>query len=389
MTHRIGFNLLWLVPGVVGGSETSTVTTLTALAADRPEDLDHVLYVLAPFVEAHPELAAAFETHVLPLSGRVKGARVLAEQSWLVARSRRDRIDVMHHLGGTVPLTGGPEPLVSIHDLQPFDHPENFHRAKRAWLSLAVPRAVRSAHLVLTPSEWVRGTVLDRFGADPQRVRSVPHGMPPMEGGTPFEVLRRRYDLSGEIVLYPTITYPHKDHVTLVEAFAAVARRHPSSLLVLPGGEAGAEPEVREAIARSGVAARIRRLGAIPRPDVLGLVAAATVVAVPSRYEGFGIPALEAMAHGRPVVATDATALPEVVGEAGLLVPAGDVHGWAEAVSSLLADETRREQLGRAGVQRAQAFSPERNLEGTLDAQRAVLDRRRSGPAIERSRRQG
>ncbi|WP_195210274.1 glycosyltransferase family 4 protein [Actinomarinicola tropica] len=373
MSARVGVNLLWLVPGVVGGSETSTTTFLEALASATPDDLDHVLYVLQPLVDAYPEVVAAVEHRVLPLSGRVKGARVLAEQTWLELQARRDGVALVHHMGGTMPLVGGPPALLSIHDLQPFDHPERFHPAKRAWLSLAVPRAVRRARLVVTPSEWVRGTVIDRFGVSPERVVSVPHGMPPMDEGTPEDALRERYGLAGPLVVYPAITYPHKDHVTLVRAFAAVAARHPDAELVLPGGEAGAEEDVRAAIAASGSAARIRRLGRVPRADVVGLIDAAAVVAVPSRYEGFGIPALEAMARGRALVAADATALPEVVGDGGVLAAPGDVGAWAAALDRLLSDPAERDALGRRGRAVAASFSPERNLASTLAVQRRAL----------------
>lgn len=373
MTARVGINLSWLVPGVVGGSETSTVTFLEALAADRPADLEHVLYVLRPFVDEYPDLAAQLDHRVLPLSGRLKGARVLAEQTWLDLQARRDAVHLVHHMGGTMPLVGGPPAVLSIHDLQPFDHPERFHPAKRAWLSLAVPRAVARARVILTPSEWVKSTVVDRFGADPDLVVAVPHGMPPMDDGTPEEDLRRRYGLDGRLVVYPSITYPHKDHVTLVQAFSAAVVRHPDATLVLTGGEGPSEQEVAEAIA-GGATVRIRRLGRVPRADVVGLVAAATVVAVPSRYEGFGIPALEAMARGRPLVAANATALPEVVEDGGLLVAPGDVDAWADALDRLLDDGELRDALGERARAVVERFSPARNLRATLDAQRRALD---------------
>lgn len=379
MTTRVGLNLLWLVPGVVGGSEVSTITTLEALAGSRPDDLDHVVFALAPFVDAYPEIAGAFETHTVSLSGALKGARVGVEQTWLPVQTRRLGIDAVHHLGGTSTLVGGPPSVLSIHDLQPFDMPANFHPAKRAWLSMAVPRSVRRSRVVLTPSEWVRRTVIDRFGAELDRVRAVPHGLPALDSGTPADELRRRYDLAGDVVLYPTITYPHKDHVTLVRAFSRIAGDRDATL-VLTGGAAGAEDDLREAIAASGVADRIRRTGAVPRADVVGLVDLATVVAVPSRYEGFGIPVLEAMARGRAVVAADAAALPEVVGDGALLVAPGHVDEWASALAGLLDDPDRRADLGRRGRARAGEFTPEANLAATLDAHRAALAGA-SGPA--------
>jgi glycosyltransferase involved in cell wall biosynthesis len=371
---RVGINLLWLVPGVVGGSEISSVTTLQALADAPPGDLEHVLFVLEPFVAQYPQLADAFETHSVGLSGALKGARVGIEQSWLPARARRLGIDAMHHMGGTSTLIGGPPSVVSIHDLQPFDLPANFNPVKRAWLSLAVPRSVRRSRLVLTPSEWVRGTVIDRFGVDPDRVRSVPHGLPELDRGTPEDELRRRYDLRGDVVLYPTITYPHKDHVTLVRAFSRAAHGRDATL-VLTGRPAGAEDDVEQAIAASGAAQRIRRTGSIPRADVAGLVDFAAVVAVPSLYEGFGLPVLEAMARGAAVVVSDATALPEVVGDGGVIVAAGDVDAWAAVLSDLLDEPLRRTALGEAGRRRAADFSPRSNLASTLAAHRDVLGR--------------
>lgn len=374
MTDRIGLNLLWLVPGVVGGSEVSTVTTIQALADDRPDDLEHVLFALESFADRYPDLAGSFETHTVGLRGSLKGARVGVEQTWLPAQTGRLGIDALHHLGGTSTLVGGPPSCLSIHDLQPFDLPEHFHPAKRAWLRAAVPRSIRRSRVVLTPSEWVRETVLERFGTDPERVLCVPHGLPPLDDGTPAQDLHRRFDLHGDVVVYPTITYPHKDHRTLIEAFAQVAVERDATL-VLTGGAAGAEDDVRDAIASSGVGAQIRRTGALPRADVVGLVDLAAVVAVPSRYEGFGIPALEAMARGRALVASDATALPEVVGDGGVLVPAGDIDAWAEALGALLDDPDRRAVLGEAGRRRAEHFSPDANLAATLAAHRMAVGR--------------
>ena len=101
------------------------------------------------------------------------------------------------------------------------------------------------------------------------------------------------------MVLYPAITYPHKDHATLVEAFALVRQHHPEAVLVLTGGEGACEREVADQVDRLGLRASVRRTGRIPTADVAGLYSVASVVAVPSTYEGFGLPAAEAMAAGR------------------------------------------------------------------------------------------
>jgi alpha-1,3-rhamnosyl/mannosyltransferase len=177
------------------------------------------------------------------------------------------------------------------------------------------------------------------------------------------------------VVLYAAVTYPHKDHRTLVEAFARVRASHPEAVLVLPGAEGEDERQLRLQLDgdRHGLGGAVRRLGRIPDADVAGLLELAAIVAVPSRYEGFGLPVLEAMAAGVPVVAADATALPEVVGAAGVLVRPGDVGGWAAAIDRLLADEPERARLARAGRERAATFTAAANAEGFADLYRRAL----------------
>jgi glycosyltransferase involved in cell wall biosynthesis len=374
--HEVGVNLLWLVPGVVGGSEETTVALLAALADNPPPDLRYRLYALEPFAAAHPDLAERLPTQLLPMRGRLKPLRVLAEGTWLAHATRRDGVDLVHHAGGTLPLGSRVPGTVTIHDLQPFDLPDNFHPAKRLYLHRAVPHAVRHARLVLVHSEFVRQGVMERFGVGPERVRLVPAGIrlpdqadvPPV----PAEELRRRYGLPERWFVYPAITYPHKNHVTLVRAFARVAAQVGDVALVLTGRAAGAEAALRHEIGRLGLAERIVRPGRVPRDDLLSLVAQAVALTFPSRYEGFGLPILEAMAFGTPVVASAVTALPEVVGGAGRLVDPDDIAGWSGAMLAVLS-AGESERLAEAGRRRAARLSWAAAAEATASAHRDVL----------------
>lgn len=354
---RVGVNLLWLVPGVVGGSEELMVRLLGGLAELAPDDLDVELFALEDLVRAHPELVEAFPTTTVALRGRAKPLRVAAETTWLPARARRRRLDLVHHAGGVVPLVRGTPSVVTVHDLQPLDQPQNFSRVKVAYLRAMLPRTVRAARLVLTPSRAAADRVVDRLGVPRERLRVVPHGLDPslLEPVAEEEVarVRQRYDLGPRWIAYPVITYPHKNHRVLVEAFARLATVHPDLHLVLPGGVGPAEGEVAAAIAAHDHRDRIHRLGRVPRADLDALLAGAVAVAFPSRYEGFGNAALEAMALGTPVVAADATALPEVVGEAGDLVGPDDVEGWAAALGRILDDPDRAARMAAAGRARA------------------------------------
>lgn len=353
MTRRVGINLLWLIPGVVGGSEESTVASVRALAARDDPDLQLHLFATPALLAAHPDLAA-LPHDVLPGLGASRPARMASESTWLAARSRR--MDLLHHAGGTAPPVRAVPYVLTVHDLQPLERRATHGRLKRAYLRTALPRSVARARRVVVPSEHVRRSVIARFGTDPAKVVAVPHGVATMPGAGEDD-LRRRYELPGDVILYPAISYHHKNHAVLVDAFARIAPRHPDAVLVLTGG-AGREAErLRAQIDAAGLTARVRRPGRVAASDVAGLYRIASVVAVPSRYEGFGLPAAEAMAYGAPVVAAAATALPEVVGDAGLLVDPDDPAAWAAALDSLLGDEEERQRLAAAGQERAARYT--------------------------------
>jgi alpha-1,3-rhamnosyl/mannosyltransferase len=384
--HRVGVNLLWLVPGVVGGSEEYTTRLLRGLAEQPPPDLHLTLFALSSFPEAHPDLVAAYPTVTAHLDGHRRAERVAAEASWLAREAHRRNVALLHHAGGVIP----PGPAVAriraaltVHDLQPLVMPENFSPVKRRWLTAMLPRSVRRASMVFTPSDPTSASVTELLGVPSERVLTVPHGIEPPEPVSAERVaeVRARYRLGDQVILYPAITYPHKDHLTLIRAFARLAAGRPGVTLVLPGGAGPAEGEVTAAIRATGVGDQVRRTGRIPWADLTALYAAATVVAVPSRFEGFGAPALEAMAAGVPVVVADATALPWVVGDAGLRVAPGDVTQWAAALVRVLDDPSVHATLAAAGMVRARSFGWDRAAAALATGYRRALGLREDGPA--------
>ncbi len=379
---RVGVNLLWLVPGVVGGSEEYLVRSLLALADHEAPDLDVTVFGLDVLGAAHPALAEAFPLVTVPLRGRAKGLRIAAETSWLAAETRRRSVEVMHHGGGVIPPLHPGRCVVTIHDIQPIDLPEHFSATKRRYLETMLPRTVAWASVIATSTGFVRDRLVDHYGADPARIHLVPPSLAERAEPRPTvdrigEVLTR-YDLRpGRYVIYPVITYPHKNHRVLVEAMLQVP---PDVQLVLPGGMGPSEGEVRAAIADLGLGDRVHRLGRIPRGELDALLAAAGALTFPSRYEGFGIAVLEAMAIGLPVIVADATALPEVVGDGGLRVPAQDPTAWAMAINRVLGDRVARQRLIEAGWKRAEAFSTEKTAAALAGAYRAAGASRAASP---------
>ena len=370
---RIGCNLLWLVPGAVGGSEEATVALLREIAAQKPDDMHYRVYALDAFGHTYPDVAKLFDTRLVPLEGRLKPLRVGAENTWLASDTRRAGLDLMHHMNAVLPAVRSTPGIVTVHDLQPFDMPHNFHPVKRAYVHATVPRSVRKAALVLTPSEFVRKGIIDRFNIPEDRVRTTWWGVDPPGTTVTVAEVQARYDLSPRWFVMNAVTWPHKNHAMLVRAFATVASKQHDVTLVLTGGQAQEEEALAEQIDRLGLRGRVRRTGRIPRDDVLAIVRGAVALTFPSRYEGFGLPVVEAMSLGTPVLAADATALPEIVGDAGRLLDPDDPDAWSAAMLDLLADGDERARLADAGRLRAQTFSWSLTADKTLQAYRDVL----------------
>jgi glycosyltransferase involved in cell wall biosynthesis len=372
---RVGCNLLWLVPGTVGGSETAIVSLLREIGDHQPEDVELSLYVLDAFAATYPDLVDRVPTRTVPLTGRLKPLRVAAENTWLASQARRDALDLVHHLHGVLPLIGHSPGVLTIHDLQPFDMPDNFHPVKRAYMQRSIPRSVRKARVVITPSQFVRRGVIDRFDVAPDRVRAVAWGVDAPSAAVTVGEVQARYGLPRRWFVNNAVTWPHKNHDMLIRAFATVAAQEHDVMLVLTGGGAQAEQQIRAQIDRGGLRGRVRRTGRIRREDMLAIVRGAVALTFPSRYEGFGLPVLEAMSLGTPVLAGDAASLPEVIDRAGKLLDPDDANAWADAMLELLHDGDERERLTAAGLQRARAFSWAAAARDTLAAYRhAVAD---------------
>lgn len=394
--RRVLINLCWLVPGVVGGSEGSTTDAIRALVDSRQREFEFELAVLRPFLTAHPDLAEALQCHVVPIVRGSKVARVFAEQTWLARVAARRNADLVHHAGGVVPLIHQDRIVLTVHDLQPLEYPKNFSFAKRTYMRRMLGRSVHASNVVCVPSEFTGERVSALLHADRDRIVYVPWSTSDLsdESGKGSVVAGSargaRKSVSGgraddaplypgwtperRFILYPSITYPHKRHLLLIDAFEHLADAHPDVDLVLTGGEDQMEPAVAQAIAASPVASRIKRLGRVPSEQLERLYESTVVMAYPSSYEGFGLPVLEAMTKGVLVVASWAGSIPELVPN-DWMVHGEDAALWSAALSEVLslsrADANDRRARGR---RIAASYSPRRTAAALLDAYRMALD---------------
>ena len=237
--------------------------------------------------------------------------------------------------------------VLVIHDVAALRHPEAYSRPYVEYQRRLLPRLARDASAVITVSEFSRGEVIEALGASPERVTVVPEGVDERFFADPDPgPAAERHGLTGPYVLAVGTMSARKNLHALDQAARSLRDR--GIELVLAGSDRGY---------LRGSQAGLRRLGYVDDAHLPGLYAGAMALAMPSGYEGFGLPCLEAMAAGTPVVAARAGALPETCGDAALLVEASDAHGFADALIAAACDGRDRARLIEAGRRRAAEFS--------------------------------
>jgi len=382
LPKRLGVNLLYLVPAVVGGSEIYARNLLAALRAVVP-DLEIVAYAGPEAIESlrTEPWANGMELVGAPVKSRSKPLRVGCELTWLPLRARRDSVDVLHSLGTTSPPICPAASVVTVLDLIYRHYPETFPRASRFGLRVVVPAGARRADRVIAISEAGKRDLVDTLRLDPEKVDVVYLGAGQGESAdpTPGPELRARYALGrAPLILTVSAALRHKNLARLFEAFGLLAPEREARLVVV--GHAGLEQEaLRERAAALGVGERVLFTGWVDDSDLEGFYGSATVFVYPSLIEGFGMPLLEAMRRGVPVACSNVSALPEVAGDAAELFDPYDPAAIAAAIGRLLDDESRRGELIARGRRRFREFTGERAALGTLESyRRALLARNRN-----------
>ena len=291
-------------------------------------------------------------------------------------------VDVVHGTNFVVPPTRRAARVVTVHDLTCVRYPALCPRTTLRYPAL-IRRAIATGAWVHTPSEHVAAEVCDILGADPARVRAVPHGLAvpgdPAESADVESAADSARQLAAALtgceryVLTLGTVEPRKDHPLLVRAWDRIAGDRPDLGLVIAGPDGWGSAALASAIGGARHNARIGRAGYVDGNVRLGLLAGAAVFAFPSLYEGFGLPPLEAMARGVPAVVTAAGAVPEVCGDAALTVPVGDEAALADALAAVIDDPARAAGLAERGRARAASFTWERCADGLVGLYRDAL----------------
>ncbi len=305
----------------------------------------------------------------------------------LAARLLQDRPDLLH-VQYTAPLLCATPVVVSVHDVSFLEHPEYFTRDRAVQLRWTVQRTVRRAAKVLTGCEFSKQAILKAYSdLDERKVVVVPYAAAPEFRPLPRETAQaavlERFSVSGPFILNVGDLQPRKNQIGLIRAFARLVRAYPQikHKLALAGKDTWFAGRVREAARESGVADRIHFFGFVSDDDLLRLYNACDLFVFPSFYEGFGLPALEAMACGRAVVCSSAAALPEVVDGAAILTDPCSVEEIARAMADVLLDSEMRTRMERLGLRRAAHFNWQNTAQSTLEVFHEVAER--TVPAME------
>jgi glycosyltransferase involved in cell wall biosynthesis len=352
----------------------SYIRGLVRALARLPEDVEYVFYALDPGHAFYAEFRVHPRVAVRRLWPRASVARIplsLAAASW------RDRLDVLH-----VQYVGPPRHrgalVVTIHDLAFLRIPASFPRPLSLRLRWQVRANARRAALVITDSEHSRGDIRDAYGLAEDRIDAIPLAADPApasgrDAGA-LETVRRRFGITHRYALSVGRLNARKNLVGLVRAFERVrpGLAEPAQLVIAGAGDFGADTLDR-VIAASACANDVRRVGALGGADLAALLSGATAFAYPSLFEGFGLPPLEAMACGVPVICSNTTSLPEVVGDAALTFDPSRTDEIAAALRRVLTEPALRADLIARGQARAARFSWPATAERTLRAYRRAV----------------
>jgi glycosyltransferase involved in cell wall biosynthesis len=270
-------------------------------------------------------------------------------------------VDIFHSPDFVLPPVRRARTMLTVHDLSFMRYPECADAHLRAYLNKVVPRSVRRADLVLADSQHTKDDLAELLDVDADRIEVIYPGVEerfrPIGDKATLEEVRKRYSLPPRFVLGLGTLQPRKNFTRLIEAYSLLITHYPFLQLVIVGGKGWLYEEIFAAVEELGLEEKVIFAGFVADGDLPALYNLADLFVFPSLYEGFGLPPLEAMACGTPVITSNASSLPEVVGEAGLMVEATDVKALAEAMKRVLEDDVLREGMIAKGLEQARQFT--------------------------------
>jgi glycosyltransferase involved in cell wall biosynthesis len=349
---RIGVNALYLIPGGVGGTEIYLRNLLAALA-ERDHANEYFVFTNCETRDLTPS-APNFHDEPQRVNARFRPARILWEQSVLPAVVWKLRLDVLFNPGFTAPIACSCPRVTVFHDLQHKRHPEYFRWFDLPFWQLLLWLSANVSTRLISVSDATRQDLKRYYGADSA---VIPHGVSPAF----FEIAARR--APERFLLCVSTLHPHKNIDGLIRAFAEFRQRHPDFRLVVAGMRGFAADDIDRLIGQLNLGGSVEITGWLAIENLLNLYRRAWAVVCPSRFEGFGMPALEAMAAGVPLACSDIPPLREVASGSALFFPPDNIE---PALERICFDDELRARLVPAALERAKEFTWRRAAEDTL-----------------------
>lgn len=364
---RIGIDAtaIFLRKGGIGYYTHNLLESLTRIDTQNE-------YILFKTTEKQPESP-------IPFINRPNVRVIYAPKALQKWRSKKEKVDLYHGTNFRLRGRGYKGNVVTIHDLA-FKHYPHFLK-KKFGQSLSFWKTKRDVHRadrVIAVSQHTAKDVIDFFQIDKKKVRVVYHGVgdhfrPDVPGESILEVKKYYRISTAKYILWVGTLEPRKNLPTLIKAYSQLKSIHSEYTLVLGGGPGWQYQDILNLTLSLGN--RIQITGYLPQRDLIPLYAGASLFAYPSLYEGFGMPLLEAMASGVPIVASRTSSIPEVVGDAGVLVDPLSISDMGKAIMKLLDDSSLRSSMQEKGIQRAKQFTWERAAQETLQIYQEILGR--------------
>jgi glycosyltransferase involved in cell wall biosynthesis len=312
--------------------------------------------------------------HLFPTASNVRGRSVFLPDRYLNILWYRWRVpfyanfftgpaDIYHGLDFVLPpLAGNARKVVTVHDLAFLQHPETAVPSLAAYLNKVVPESVAAADVVAAISHTTKQALIEHYKTPAEKITVIPCGIAPhfkrITDPILLEATRHKFRLKRPFVLCVGTLEPRKNHLGLIKAFYEVQqRKENSAILAIAGGKGWLYEETLNTVKELKLENKVRFLGRVSDLELITLYSLADVFAFPSFFEGFGIPPLEAMACGAPVITSNTSSLPEVTGDAAIQVDPYDIHAIANAISRLLGDKHLQEKLRQKGYLQAKQYT--------------------------------
>jgi glycosyltransferase involved in cell wall biosynthesis len=366
---RIGISIL---SKAIGGPRTYAINLVKELLTlDRKNEYQ----VYCDNRELLPALDGARVTRI-PMASRY--GRPLWDQMQLPAFLKRHGIDLYHSTKNVIPFLRPRVSVVTIHDLAPLVFPETFTRLQRLHLRFHIPWATRLSSIVITDSSHSREDLVERLDVPRSKIRVIPLGVSsifgPVTDPERLDAVRSTFGIPEPAIMYVGTLQPRKNLDILLHAFSQLRREFSvPHRLVLVGRKGWMYETLRKETSRLGLENDVVFTGVVSDEELPAVICCAEIFVSPSSYEGFGLSVLEAMACGVPVVTSNVSSLPEVVGDAALLIPPRDTAAMVEALQKLVSDKKLREKLTARGREQARKFSWVNTAQGVLDIYEELL----------------